>query len=265
MPDERTRALAPAMALVLAVASIATPSARPCTISQFELAEQQDLPPYTFVLFYKPGDDPNDQSLATLKKLELKWGKRANVAFEAIDASTERGAKLAKYWQVKKFPVTYVLAPTNWCLAAFEGRLDFAKAEALMTSPGKKKLVDAFKKNKAVFLVLGTEEMKDFDKVMKAAKSASKSVKEAMGISADVVTVDPTDQREAKLLQNLGLEKPPKQARVYVTFGKGQAVLQEVRAENEEDRLAFTVQLLATADQCSLGQEIQGEPLLLGK
>jgi len=86
-----------------------------------------------------------------------------------------------------------------------------------------------------------------------------------MQIDVGTVIVDPTDPREAKLLQNLGLEESPKEATVYVAFGKCRAVLQEVEAEDLKERLAFTIQLLATADQCSLGQEIRGEPLLLGK
>ncbi|MFW6159041.1 MAG: hypothetical protein ACOC8E_06750 [Planctomycetota bacterium] len=59
--------LAIAAMVVLAVVSMAPARAHGCSVSNFELAEQQDLPPYSFVLFSKPGDDPNDQSLATLK------------------------------------------------------------------------------------------------------------------------------------------------------------------------------------------------------
>jgi len=252
---------------LLMVVMVPAQSAVACTVSQFELADKAELPRYTFVLFYRPGTETNDQSLATLRALKEKWSKRANVDFEAIDVSTKRGTKLAKYWQVKEFPVTFVIAPTGWCLGTFKGKLEATDAEPLMTSPGKAALVDAFqeKKTKAVFLVLGKEKMKGYDKAVKAAKGAAIAVKKAMKFEIKTVVVDPTDPQEAKLIQNLGLEKAPKEARVYVTYGKGRVVLQEVEAENDEDRLAFTIQLLSTADQCSLGQEIAGEPLLLGK
>jgi len=237
-----------------------------CTVSQFELTEKEELPRYTVLLFYNPGTKDNDESLDTLKALSKKWSKRTNVDFEAFDVSTKRGGKIAKYWQVKEFPVTYVLAPTGWCLATFKGKLAAKQVDVLMTSPGKAALMDALKKNKAVFLVLGNKKMKGHAASLKAAKGAAKAVNVAMKIKVGTVVVDPTDQREAKLLQNLGLEKPPKESRVYVTFGKGRAVLQEVEAEDTEERLAFTIQLLATADQCGgFGMEVRGEPLLLGK
>jgi len=250
------------------LAALAAPvqAVRACTVSQFELSEKEELPRYTVLLFYNPGTKDNDDSLDTLKALAKKWSKRTNVDFEAYDVSTKRGGKIAKYWQVKEFPVTYVLAPTGWCLATFKGKLEAKQVDVLMTSPGKAALLDALKKNKAVFLVLSNKKMKGHAASLKAAKQAAKAVNTAMKIKVGTVVVDPTDPREAKLLQNLGIEKAPKEARVYVTFGKGRAVLQEVEAEDTEERLAFTIQLLATADQCGgFGMEVRGEPLLLGK
>ncbi len=250
----------------LFLASAAVPSvARACAISQFALAEQEDLPPFTFVLFYDPGNEADDESLETLKKLNEKWEERANVVFEAIDVSTERGRRLAEYWQVKEYPVTYVLAPTNWALAVFEGKLDFDEAEKLMTSPGKQKLAEALAKHTVVFLVLGTEKTNRYEEILNAAKKAQEDVAKWMEIKSEIVIVDPTDEREAKLLQNLGLEGPPENAQVFVTYGDGLAVIEEVHREKVEDALAFTIQVLGTADQCSLGRHIFGEPLLMGK
>jgi len=248
-----------------ALAMTAAGAAKACSVSQFELTEKAPLPRYTFVLFHRPGTPINVKTLATHKALAKTWAARANVDFEAIDVSTKRGEKVARYWQVKEFPVTFVIAPTGWNLATFKGQLDPKAVEPLMSSPGKVALLEALKKKKAVFLVLGKKKMKGFGDALKAAKKATESVKTAMKIETGTVVVDPTDKQEATLLQNLGLEEPPKEAQVFVTFGKGRAVLQEVDAEDTVERLAFTVQLLATADQCSLGNEIRGEPLLLGK
>jgi hypothetical protein len=250
----------------LLIGALALPlDAAACSISQFEMAEQTDLPRYTVVLFYKPGTPANDASLAALRDLSKRWVKLANVDFEAVDASSERGAKIARYWQVKEFPVTYVIAPTGWCLATVKGKLTASDVEPLMSSPGKAALRKELASHKAAFLILGKKGMKGFPEAVKQAAAATKVVKEAMKIEVGTVVVDPTDAREAKLLQNLGLDKAPEEARVFVTFGKGRAVLQELEAETLEERLAFTIQLLSTADQCSLGAEIQGEPLLLGR
>ena len=251
--------------VVVVLMTVPVGDALTCSVSQFELAEKSALPRYTFVLFHKPGTPVNEKAAATLKTLAKEWGRRANVDFEAIDASTKRGAKIAKYWQVKEFPVTFVIAPTGWCLATFKGEIPTKDATGLMTSPGKTALRDALARKKAAFLVLGADKMKGYAEAVKAAKAAAKTVKQAMKIDVATVIVNPADPHEAKLLQNLGLKKALEKARVYVTFGGGRVVLQEVEAENTEERLAFTIQLLSTADQCSLGQEIRGEPLLLGK
>jgi hypothetical protein len=252
--------------VVAAGALALSPSeAKACSVSQFDLAARGDLPRYTLVLFHKPGTPDSDASVKVLEELEKTWKLKANIDFEAIDASTPRGAKIARYWQVKEFPLAYLIAPTGWALASLPGKLDPAKIEPLMTSPGKVALRNALTKKKAVFLVLGNEKLKGFQDAVKAAKEVTKSVKENMKVEAGTLVVDPTDAREANLLRNLGLEDGVKETEVIVTYGKGRAVLQEVRAENLRDRLAFTVQLLGTADQCSLGQEIAGEPLLLGQ
>jgi len=262
MTLHRTLGCAALLALALGLAPTA---ARACDTSQFELAEKQALPRYTLVLFYQPDTKEGDASVATLKKLSAEWSKRANIDFESVDVKTPRGAKIAKYWQLKKFPVAFVIAPTGWSLAKFDGALDEKKVGALMTSPGKAALKDALARKKAAYLVLGAKKLKGYAEAVKAAKDAAKSVKEAMKIDVGTVVVDPADPREATLLQNLGIEKAPAEAAVYVTFGKGRAVLTDVDANDVADRLSFTIQLLATADQCSLGQEIRGEPLLLGK
>ena len=253
------------LAAVAATALLGAADASACSVSQFELTDKEELPRYTFVLFYKPGDKKGDQSLAALDKIKKAWEKRANADFEAIDVTSKRGVKIAKYWQVKEFPTTFVVAPTGWSLAVFKGLLDEKKIVPLMSSPGKSALAAALAKNKAVFLVLGKKGMKGYDKQLKAAKSAAKTAKDSMKIATATVTVDPTDPREGRLLQNLGIEKPPKEATTYVTFGKGRAVLQDLEIEDPAERLAYTIQLLSTADQCSLGNEIRGEPLLLGK
>jgi hypothetical protein len=247
-----------------AVAILVPAEARACSVSQFELAEQGELPRYTLVLFHKPGTPENEASVKTLEELEKKWKLRANIDFEAIDASTPRGAKIARYWQVKEFPHAYLIAPTGWALAVVGGKLDPAKIEPLMSTPGKVALRTALAKKKAAFLVLGNEKMKGYKETLAAVNKAAKSVKEFMKVDTGTVVVDPTAKAEAALLRNLGIEGELKETRVLVTYGKGRAVLQEVRAEGLEDRLAFTIQLLGTADQCSLGQEIAGEPLLLG-
>jgi len=249
------------LAVVVPVQPIAA-----CSVSQFELAEKAPLPRYTVVLFYKPGFEDSDAALVSLKALSKTWKDRANVEFESINARTKRGGKIAKYWQVKEFPVTFVIAPTGWCLATYKGKLDETKVAALMTSPGKAALRDALTTHKAAFLVLGKKTMKGYAATLKAAANAAKATQAAMKIKVTTVVVDPTDAREAKLLANLGLEAPPKEPRVFVTFGKGRAVLQEVEAENTEARLAFTIQLLSATDTCGgFGMDINGEPLLLGK
>lgn len=252
-------------AFLLVALGVPSGTARACTTSQFDLTEKEDLPRYSFVLFYKPGSPDGDASMAVLKDMAKKWGPRANVDFEYVDVTSERGVKIAKYWQVTEFPVTYVITPSGWSLATFKGKLAVSDVEPLMTSPGKAALLDGLKKNKAVFLVLGTKKMKGYGETVKAAEKAAKSAKDAMKIQVGTVIVDPADPKEAKLVRNLGLEKPPTDATVYVTFGKGRAVLSEVQGEGLEERLAFTIQLLSTADQCSMGMEIRGEPLLLGK
>lgn len=267
MRDERVlvcSGLVCALALVLMVV-VPVRGAAGCTTSQFELSEKEELPRYSFVLFYKPGTADGDFSMKALTELSKKWGPRANADFEYVDVNTDRGAKIAKYWQVTEFPVTYVISPSGWNLATLKGKLDDKEVEALVTSPGKAALLAALKKNKAVFLVLGKKGMKEFEGNVKGAEKAAKAVKEAMKIGVGTVVVDPSSPGESKLIQNLGLEKPPTESVVFVAFGKGRAVLQPVESEGVEERLAFTIQLLSTADQCSLGQEIRGEALLLGK
>jgi hypothetical protein len=250
---------------VVAVGSIAMPDASACSISQFELNEKEPLPRYTMVLFHKPGEEASEKSLATMSELKKTWSERANIDFEAIDIASERGEKIAKYWQVKETPTTFVIAPTGWSLAMMKGKLDSRQIAPLMSSPGKAALLKALEKNKAVFLVLGKKGMKGFENELKAVAAAVKTVKDTMKIQATTLTLDPTDPREARLLQNFGLTKPPAEAVTYVVFGKGRVVLEDLEIKDTAERLAFTVQLLSTADQCSLGNEIFGEPLLLGK
>jgi thioredoxin-like negative regulator of GroEL len=253
------------LVMVAATALLGGADVFACSVSQFEVTDKEELPRYTFVLFYKPGDEKGDQSKAALERIEKTWAKRANADFEAIDVTSKRGVKIAKYWQVKEYPTTFVIAPTGWSLAAFKGVLDEKKVIPLLSSPGKSALATALAKHKAVFLVLGKKGMKGYAEQIKAAKAAAKTTKDTMKIETATVTVDPTDPREGRLLQNLGIEKPPKEATSFVTFGKGRAVLQDLEMEDTAERLAYTVQLLSTADQCSLGNEIRGEPLLLGK
>ena len=235
-----------------------------CELSQFEVAEKEPLPEYTVVLFSNPENKADKEAADALAKLEKKWTKRANLAFDTVDVTAKEGQSMAESWQVTNTPTAYVLAPTGWILGAFSNKLDAAAVEELVTSPGKVALKKALKKHTAVYLVLGKKDMEGFEDARKAAREAQKSVKEFMKVDVGIEVVDPTDKREAALLRNLALTEPPSETVVYVTYGEGRAVLQPVQAENLTDRLAFTVQLLGTGDQCSLGQEIFGEPLLLG-
>ncbi len=249
----------------LGLLCVTATAARCCDISQFDLVKQQPLPRYTFTLFYKPGEKASQEALKVFEKLKNTWSKRANLDFESIDATTEKGKRIAQFWQVKSFPTAFILAPTGWCLAVLKDKLDEKECEAIFTSPGKAKLKEALEKFKAVYLVLSNEKMKEHAAVLEKVKKAASDVKKAFNIEVGIVTVDPTSPAEEKLLQNLGLEAPPKKPTVYVTYGKGRAVLQQVSGSDLVSRLTFAIQLLATPDQCSLGQEISGEPLLLGK
>jgi len=246
------------------LAPLAGPAAA-CSISQFDLTKKEPLPRYSVVLFFEPNTPDGKASMETLNLLGPKWGPRANVDFQYVDVTTEHGKKILRYWPIDKFPVTFILSPSDYALARLEGRLTPDKVEPYMTSPGKAALLQALKKNQAVYLVLGKKGMKGYREMLKAAEDAAKVAKTAMKIDVGTLTINPADPGEVKLIENLRLKAPPKEAQVFVTFGKGRAVLQEVGAENTVDRLAFTIQLLATADQCSLGQEIRGETLLLGK
>jgi hypothetical protein len=236
-----------------------------CTVSQFEVAEKEGLPPYSFLLFYKPGNPASEKSLVVLRELEQIWTNRANVVFESIDVDTPNGRNMAVRWEVQSYPTTYVMAPTGWIAGFFTNNLSKAVAKALISSPGKAALREALKKHKVVFLVLGNKTMKGYEETIKATGKAVKSVKEFMHIDAGVLAINPKDERERNLLLNMGLNHSSDSATVYVAYGKGRAVLRPIESDDLAAELAFRVQLLGTADQCSLGMEIFGEPLLLGK
>jgi len=236
-----------------------------CDLTQFQLAEKRPLASYTLVLFHQPGRPADDAALAVVNQLSEKWGERANLDFKTVNVTRRRGAKTAKYWKVETFPLACLVTPTGWWVATFEGKLDPTEIEAFFTSPGKVALLASLKQRPAVFLIIGHQKMKGFAPAVAAAGKAAKSAEKLMAVKVGTLIVDPTDRRERGFLRNLGLADVPKEPKVFVTFGQGLAVLRQVGVGTLDERLAFTIQLLATADQCSLGEEIRGEPLLLGK
>lgn len=166
---------------------------------------------YLFAFFYEKDDDATRAARKTfdegLKKLTLA------AESVAVDRTAPRESELVAKFGVAGAPMPLILAiaPNGAVTSGFKAAdLTEARLRDAMASPGMQQCLKALQERKLVFVCLQNGKTKANDAAMKGVNEFKADPQFAEG--TEIVKVDPTDTKEAKLLAQLKADPKAKTA-----------------------------------------------------
>jgi hypothetical protein len=181
---------------------------------------------YLFLFFYKEGGalpakllgkdtTANTNAMRTVFESAMaQVADRADHVEVNIADASERD--IVKQFDVSRAPMPLVLAiaPNGAVTGGFPGKFDEAKLVNAFATPGLAKCLKALQDRKLVLLCIQNEKSKNGDAAMRGVKDFKADPR--YGQATEVVTVDPSNKEEAKLLADFKV--PPEPAEAVTVF-----------------------------------------------
>jgi hypothetical protein len=167
------------------------------------IQQAADASRYLFVFFSKAGDE---QTLAMRKVFDAaaqKVADRANgIAVDITDAAEK--AIVDKFdLERAPMPLVLALAPNGAITGGFPSKFEEKQLLEAFVSPATEKCMKSLQDGKLVFLCIQNAKTKSNDAAMKGVNDFKAD--ERFGHATTVITLDPTDKKEAAFLADLQL------------------------------------------------------------
>ncbi|MEM7165541.1 MAG: hypothetical protein AAF581_08755 [Planctomycetota bacterium] len=187
-----------------------SPKSATASTSEQSLSEAADAGKYAFLLFHRT-DDTKTQALRTRASQQAKaLTDRASLV--QVDIKDPAEAELIKRFDVSRAPMPLVLAiaPTGAVTRHWFLDLDTIQLHEGFVSPGQARCLKALQDGKVVLVCIQNKHTTDNESAMTGVQTFMKDPHYAS--SAATVKIDPADEREATLLQQLEVSPDTKQA-----------------------------------------------------
>ncbi len=204
---------------------------------------------YLFVFFYK---NENEQVQKMRKIFDAAMQEAADRAESiAVDVTDPSEKEIVDKFRVGRAPMPLVLAlaPSGAVTGGFP--VMFTKDQLLgaFVSPGMEKTLKALQDSKYVFLCVQNAETKQNDAAMKGVRDFKADAEYAK--TTEIITLDPTDSAEAKLLKKFGIDPKTDEAITVFLTPPGQIVCTFKGATDKDT-------LIAKLTACGLSCEPAG-------
>jgi len=159
---------------------------------------------YLFLVFYKQGDQSSKEMKRVVGQAEKELSARANVVYVDIANESEQ-ATIKKYGIDRSpIPITLVMAPNGAIVTGFPGNVNEDQLRNAFVSPKMAEIVKAIQDRKLVFLLVTNDAMKYSKENIEVAEQVAAN--ELQGY-AEVIVVDPRDEREVMLLKQCQIDR----------------------------------------------------------
>lgn len=201
-----------------------------------------DAGKYLFVFFSKTQDD---QTLAMRKVFDKAMEKTAERAQSVTVNVTDADEKaLVEKFDLSRAPMPLVLAmaPNGAITGGFPGKFEEQQLLDAFATPGTEKVMKSLQDGKLVFVCVQNDKTKSNDVAMQGVRDFKADTRFAG--ATEIVTLDPTDKKEAGFLKDLKVSSNVAEATTVFLAPPGMAI---GKLEGETNKEAF-VELLSKAN-----------------
>lgn len=177
---------------------------------------------YLFVFFSKADDDQTAAMRAVFDKAMEKIADRAqSIAVNVSDVSEK--AIVDKY-DLSRAPMPLVLAiaPNGAITGGFPTKFDEQQLLNAFATPGTEKVMKSLQDGKLVFVCVQNSKTTSNDAALQGVRDFKADVRYAS--ATEVVTLDPSDKKEARFLTDLQVPTETKEAVTVFVVPPGQAI-----------------------------------------
>jgi hypothetical protein len=210
---------------------------------------------YLFIFFYKEGGavtkllgkDTTANTNAMRGVFESAMAKMADRADHLeVNIADASERDIVKQFDVSRAPMPLVLAiaPNGAVTGGFPGKFDEAKLVDALATPGLAKCLKALQDRKLVLLCIQNEKSKNGDAAMRGVKDFKADPR--YGQATEVVTVDPSDKGEAKLLADFKVPAEPAEAVTVFLAPPGSALATYTGATDKNTLVAKLTSAMAS-------------------
>jgi len=206
------------------------------------IKQAADAGKYLFLFFSKADDD---QTLAMRKVFDKAMEKVADRAqWIAVNASDPSEKAVVDKFDVNRAPLPLVLAvaPNGAITGGFPAKFEEQQLLDAFATPGTEKVMKPLQDGKLVFVCVHNDKTKSNDAAMQGVRDFKNDARFAS--ETEIVTLDPTDKREASFLTSLRVSAETAEAVTVFVVPPGQAIGKLEGATNKD----ALVELLSKAN-----------------
>jgi|GEM_PF-2193273 len=191
---------------------------------------------YLLVVFYRSDDDSTRAMKKVVAGAAAKLANKATSVTVNVTDAAERDI-VAKY-QVDRapMPLALVVAPSGAITGGFVGKVTEEQLSGSFVSPGLASSLKALQDGKLVLLCVQNTSTKSNDAAMKGVNAFITDTRFAK--STEVVSLDPADEAESKLLKQLQIDPKTSEAVTALLAPPGAVVAQYKGATNKDVMIA---------------------------
>ncbi len=159
---------------------------------------------YLYLVFYKQGDQKSKEMKQVVTQVQEELSPKAN--FVNIDVEDENEQGIIRKYGIDggAIPITLIMAPNGVIVGGFPNEVTVDKLRNAFVSPKMAEIVKAIQSRELVFLLVTNNKMKYYKENIAVAKQVAAN--ELQGY-AQVIVVDPRDERETSLLKQCRIDK----------------------------------------------------------
>ena len=177
---------------------------------------------YLFIFFSKAEDEQTLNMRKVFDKAMEKVADRAQWTTVNITNSSEKSI-VAKFGVDRApMPMVLAMAPNGAITGGFPTKFEEKELLDAFATPGTEKVVKQLQDGKLVFVCVQNDKTKSNDAAMQGVREFKSDVRFAS--ATEIVTLDPSDEKEAKFLTDLQVPSETKEAVTVLVVPPGQAI-----------------------------------------
>lgn len=211
-----------AMAAVIGAAVLLFSAAAEASNAEAAIRAAAKQNRYVFVTFYKNNDSASKEMLANVNSIRGKYANRAE--FVSVNVSDKANRAIVSQYGADRSPnpLTLVVAPNGAITAGFPRQINMSRVPDAFVSDGTAAVLKVMQDRKIAAVCVQSAKTR-YNKQCSAAALGVKS-DSRLGGAVQVVTIDPSDRSESKLLKQWGVNTGSANAQLVVVAPPGRVL-----------------------------------------
>jgi len=206
---------------------------------------------YLFVLFYKTEDEATQAMRKVFDHAVKKVVEKADSVQINVTDSSEKGIVEKLGVDRAPMPLVLALAPNGAVTGGFPKKVEEQQLLNAFATPCLAKCLKVLQEGKVVFLCIQNKETRSNDDAMKGVKDFKADARFAE--LTEIVTLDPSDKAEAKLVSDLQIDPNVKEATTVFLAPPGAVIGKFTGATTKEKLTAALTAAMSSGGGCCGG------------